>query len=242
MRWKESSAVAGDNPRWPPPYKVKKHRLAKSVKLRASALRGLEITTPYRFNIKHLPAILEEHKEWILQHLSKYSLPVQEILPTKIALSAMKAEWKIEYQWCDTSTILIERPQKELVIVGKSRDTSQCQRLLIKWAKRQAKRFLAEQLQILSDQLQLPFKKLTIRSQKTLWGSCTSAKDINLNYKLIFLPPELMRYVMIHELCHTKHLNHSIHFWRLVESFDQNWRLHRRVLRRADDYLPSWLI
>lgn len=227
---------------WPPSYTVKRHRLAKSVKLRASASHGLEITTPYRFNPKTLPSILEEHKDWIIKQLQNIPVVKNDALPTKINFSALQTEWLIEYQHCARKLALIERPQKELVLVGDIHNKAQCQRLLMKWVREQAKIYLSQRLQALSESTRLFFDKLTIRNQKTRWGSCTADQSINLNYKLIFLPPELVTYVIIHELCHTKHLNHSVRFWRLVETFDVNWRTHRRALRHADKFIPPWAL
>lgn len=226
---------------WPPAYKIKKHRLARSVKLRASATHGLVITTPYRFNLRQLPSILEEHRDWIIKQLQRLPLAKLDTLPDNIIFSACSEEWRVEYQLCDTKIELIERPQKELVLVGNIQDKVRCRHLLTKWVKQKAKTYLTEHLEKVSQRTLLPFEKTTVRSQTTLWGSCTSAKAISLNYKLIFLPPELTTHVMIHELCHTKHLNHSERFWRLVESFDENWRANRRALRKADAYIPDWI-
>lgn len=226
---------------WPPPYKIKKHRLARSVKLRASAMHGLEITTPYRFNERQLPSILEEHREWIIKQLQRLPAAKTDTLPNKISLPVLAEEWCVEYQLCDIRTTLFERPQKELVIVGNIQDKALCRRLLTRWVKLKAKKHLPMHLLSTSQRTGLPFEKTTIRSQKTLWGSCTSDKSISLNYKLIFLPTALVVHVMIHELCHTKHLNHSERFWLLVGSFDERWQEHRRALRKADTYIPDWI-
>ncbi len=62
-----------------------------------------------------------------------------------------------------------------------------------------------------------PFNKICIKNQKNSWGSCSYKKNLNLNYKIIFLPVELQNYIIVHEICHLKELNHSKKFWALVK-------------------------
>ena len=227
---------------WPPPYKVKKHRLARSVKLRTSFKHGLEITTPFRFNLKNIPLILEEHKEWILTQLAQIKPFSPDILPTDISFPATGESWHINYVAATAKFQLIERTHiKEIVLMGNLEDKVLCKQYLHRWIKKQSARYLLNELTRLSQQTQLSFSKLSVRDQQTRWGSCTSDKAISLNYKLIFLPPELAAYVILHELSHTQHLDHSTRFWALLAVFDPAYKLHRQRLRHADQYIPAWL-
>lgn len=226
---------------WPPPYKVKKHRLAKHVKLRATDDHGLEITIPTRFNLKEIPNILEEHKTWITKQLSQLRIKQVDTLPERIEFHAINETWRVYYVVCDSKFEMIVRPSQEIVLVGKIQDRQVCKDKLITWVKKISKQYLSSQLEKLSLLTGLDFDTVTIRDQTTLWGSCTSKKSISLNYKLIFLPQRLLQYVVIHELCHTKHLNHSDKFWNKVAEFDPEWRTHRRELRHANQYIPDWV-
>lgn len=225
---------------WPPPYKIKRHRRARYVKLRANQLTHLDITVPYRFNLKDIPEILEKNRVWIIKQLARLQQKITA-LPSSVELKACDQNWSVHYMACDMALEIIERPNQGLVLVGKIDDQAACKKLLMKWVRLKAKAYLSEQLHNISQKAQLPFQKLTIRQQKSLWGSCTSKHAISLNFKLIFLPRELMSHVLIHELCHTKHLNHSIRFWNLVAKYDENWQENRHALRRADEYLPGWI-
>src|SRR5205085_9394875 len=133
------------------------------------------------------------------------------------------------------------KPNQEIVFVGKMLDKTIYRKKIIHWIKNQARQYLTQLLKTLSQQTHLYFDSVTIRDQKTRWGSCSSDKTISLNYKLIFLPEHLVRHVLIHELCHTIYLNHSDKFWHTVATFDANWREHRRELRKADQYMPVWV-
>jgi predicted metal-dependent hydrolase len=75
------------------------------------------------------------------------------------------------------------------------------------------------------------FKRVAIRNQRRCWGSCTSLKNLNFSYKLIFLPPHLLDYIVVHELCHLAELNHGHGFWALVEEQLPDYKEHVRELK-----------
>jgi len=81
---------------------------------------------------------------------------------------------------------------------------------------------------------QFPFGKITIRNQKTRWGSCSKSGNLNFNYKIALLPRLYMDYVISHELCHLKEFNHSKNFWDLVEKTIPDYRKIRKTIRRLN--------
>lgn len=231
---------------WPPIYTLKAHPRARHVKLRATAEKGLEIITPLRFNPKQITSILEENKTWIIKqlHLIQDALQTREplCLPETISLQALNKTWKIFYlKTVNKQLKLMIRHPDEIHVMGDTTDLQRCFFLLTRWVKRQAESYLIQRLNDLSQLTCLNFTSISVRGQKTRWGSCTSLKAISLNYKLIFLPEALVTHVLIHELCHTVHLNHSTRFWRLVAKFDPHWKAHSRSLRHEKHAIPMWL-
>ena len=83
---------------------------------------------------------------------------------------------------------------------------------------------------------------MSIRGQRSRWGSCSATGDISLNYQLLFLPPHLLRHVLVHELCHTVELNHSPRFWRTVARFEPDLAALREEMRRSWSHVPGWLL
>lgn len=75
------------------------------------------------------------------------------------------------------------------------------------------------------------YNGITIRNQRTRWGSCSSLGNLNFNCLLVLVPPAVLDYVVIHELCHRREMNHSAKFWAEVEKFDPDYREHRKWLK-----------
>ncbi|MDE5589484.1 MAG: M48 family metallopeptidase [Acetatifactor sp.] len=75
------------------------------------------------------------------------------------------------------------------------------------------------------------YTSVTIRDQKTRWGSCSSRGTLSFNYRLIFAPPTVLDYVVVHELCHLTHMNHSKEFWNMVGSVMPDYKTHKKWLR-----------
>ena len=83
------------------------------------------------------------------------------------------------------------------------------------------------------------YTSITIRDQKSRWGSCSSRGTLSFNYRLIFAPPEILDYVVVHELCHLTHMNHSKDFWNKVASVMPDYKIHRKWLKEHGNELSA---
>lgn len=83
----------------------------------------------------------------------------------------------------------------------------------------------------INETYQFEYRRISIKNQKTRWGSCSKKGNLNFNYRIVFLPDRLARYLVVHELCHLKELNHSRKFWGLVGAFLPNYKLLRKELK-----------
>lgn len=232
---------------WPPNYTVKKNKRSRYVKVKASLRNGIEVVVPNRFNMKEIPVIIESHKEWLLKQLEKLRAQHEATnacpLPHEITLPAINETWRVNYIPSNLNKVsLLSRAQlKEIILLGNIHDRAACLKRLNYWLLQYAKNILPVKLYEMSLRCNLPFRNVTVRNQRSRWGSCSSNKDINLSFKLIFLPPELCNNILIHELCHTKILNHSKGFWDLAARFDAKWVEHNKALRKAERFIPVWV-
>ncbi len=163
-------------------------------------------------------------------------------LPKQIDLRAIAETWQVEYQTTQIPGVRVsEQPSFKLTLFGNTANQDTCKVALQRWITRKALIHLVPWLKSVSKELDLPFGQTLVRRQKTRWGSCSNSKTISINCKLLFLPSQLVRYVLIHELCHTVHLNHSSKFWKLVANYEPQYQQFDDSLRDARCYVPLWM-
>ena len=102
---------------------------------------------------------------------------------------------------------------------------------LVKWYRRQAQQYIMPRAAYWADEMGLTFNKIFIKDQDSRWGSCSSLKNLNFNWRIIMAPDGVIDYLLIHELAHLREMNHSPAFWQLVGRYDPDYQLHRQWLR-----------
>lgn len=96
--------------------------------------------------------------------------------------------------------------------------------------KHLSRKKIEEKIRYFNQFYKFSFNKITIKNQASCWGSCSADKNLNFNYRLALLPEELMEYVVVHELCHLKELNHGKNFWQLVHSTLSDYKARKKRL------------
>lgn len=189
-----------------------------------------------------LAALVLKRARWITQHQREFAqnapespLPRQYVsgeayryLGRQLRLKVI--EGTVERVTLDRHYLLAEVRDPE--------DQAHIGELITRWFHRQAKRIFAERLAQCLPRVEAvgitPPEHLTIRDMKTRWGSCTPKKRILLNVGLIHVAPHLIDYVIVHELCHLKELNHSAAYYALLDKVMPDWRDRREALNRAE--------
>ena len=223
------------------PYRVRESKRAKRVILKVSVASGLEVVVPSGYDQSRLPKILELKAEWIDKQLAWAKVVRKMPGPESIKMPAIGETWKTQLiagpgQRCKVA----ETEGFRLVVEGPVEDPYAVASALNQWLHKRARDVLVPWLHRLSGECSLPFGRVIIRGQRTRWGSCSSSKTISLNRNLLFLPERLVRYVLIHELSHTRELNHSKRFWDLVTALEPATVRLRDGVRKAEELAPAW--
>ena len=199
---------------------------------------GLVITIPTRFPRNKIPLLLTEHEHWINQQLVKHKHSLQVIdLPQKLTLSFLDKQYDLEYY---PEKIRVHEVGNLLKVPHDSHQKAV--KHLRHWIRGQAKKVLTPYLESVAKEFGFGFDRTIIRSQKSRWGSCSSSGTISLNDQLLFIPRDTVRYLMIHELCHTRYMNHSREYWQLVSDCCPDHAIHEKVLNRGHDHVPGWFL
>lgn len=218
----------------------------RRVGLRVTA-EELRISAPPAASERELRGIVEDHRAWAQAALARLEAarPRDAIhgdpLPRLLPLRAIAARWPVVYATasgnrlrvsCRDGTVTVQAPAE----AGET-DLGEALR---RWLMREARRHLAPRLTDLAARHGLDYGRLSIRAQRSRWGSCSGRGDISLNYRLLFLPPALVDYVLLHELAHTVERNHSARFWGLLEEMLPGARDRDRELDASRELIPAW--
>lgn len=228
-----------------PPHTVRESRRAKRVILRVTAKSGLEVVVPSGFDTTRIPAILSGRAEWVesvFRRMERKGITpgAPPSIPSEIFLEAIGECWRLDVvSRADAESRLTQKGPQRLLLVDGEADASR--KLVRKWLAARGRETLVPWLRELSAETGLTFERAQIRGQKTRWGSCSARGTISINFNILFLPEELARYVLIHELCHTRHMDHSERYWALVARFEPRWYELDRALGASGSRVPLWL-
>lgn len=124
---------------------------------------------------------------------------------------------------------------KKLILYMSQGSTSERQvvirNLIQTFYKEKAKQHLTERSKYFAEKLNVNFNRITIKNTKSRWGSCSTKKNLNYNWRIMMAPREVIDYLVVHEVCHLKQMNHSTKFWSLVENLDPDFKIHKKYLR-----------
>lgn len=228
-----------------PALSVRVSTRAKRMILQMIPPSTLEVVVPRGVGPRAVQAFVDEHSEWIRaaeRELTRHTLEPAPTWPERIELPALGRGWRVVYGRAGRGPVrLHERGEHLELRLGGAGDAERA-RLLRNWLLALGRRHLKPWLAAEAARVGEPYRRVQVRLQRTRWGSCSSGRNISLNAALLFVEPCLVRYLLVHELCHLRHLNHSNRYWRLVERFEPDYRRLDARLAEAWARIPFWAL
>lgn len=230
-----------------PAYTLRKSARARHVRLTVTPRDGLIVVVPHRMRGFDAGLVLREREQWIAEALAHFAdrhaalaAGPDAMLPDHVEFAATGERWPVEYRHTASGSVRAFVAQGMLVVSGSVDDAEACLAALRRWLVSAARDRLIPLIERESALCGLAFSGVTVRGQRSRWGGCSHAGAITLNRALLFLPPELARAIVLHELAHLRQPNHSAAFWRELEGLDPAWRDHREAIKSAWHLVPPW--
>jgi len=214
-------------------YSHRTHPRAKGIRLKIEPDGQVVVVTPSWLPKFLINQFVNQHQDWIAKHLARQrrSAP-RPVKSDEVAIFGHQYQVKAIHQ--PDQPIGAKLTGQSLMINSLSPQPSQHQldKALDLFLKGTAEKYLLPRAYQLGKLMNIEFKRLTLRQQKSRWGSCSSRGTLSFNWRLVHFAPAIIDYVIIHELAHRVHMNHSAAFWQLVKIYDAKYLLHRRILSR----------
>jgi predicted metal-dependent hydrolase len=206
------------------PYTVRRSARARRVRVNVRADTGVEVVLPVRAPERSAPAAISELRPWILRRLAEAQGVLEQVAQRGATVPYLGATLQLHPQ--AGRRRVHRRGEILLVPAGDPRPALEL------YYRRHARLEIAARLDRATALAGTPYRDLTIRAQRTRWGSCTATGRMSFNWRLLLAPESVLDYVVWHEVCHLQILDHSPRFWALLERYWPRYRADRDWLRR----------
>lgn len=215
---------------------VKKNK--KNISIKINQEGKVIIYAPYDVSYKYIEEVVKNKMDWILKKICIVKKRINNLELMGIS-QGRKILWigkllNIKKCMLDTKRCYIKIIGNDFVIYGNKtsfEDQESIKCIIYKFYREKAKLIFRHKVNIYSKKLNVYPESITIRCQKTMWGSCCSNGNINLNLKLLMAPMKVIEYIIIHELCHLTYMNHSMDYWRLVEHVMPDYKKYKEWIK-----------
>ena len=218
------------------PITVKRIAGARNLRVRVTDKGEVIVTAPKFLPQFQIDKFIAEHADWIAdkyeQARKKQSALTQE--RRTLLFRGKEYQFRLEISSSKNGVRIVDNI---IMVVAKNEDHTEVRKLLEKFYRKEAEKRFTDRVILLSDLVGKDVKTVTIRSQQTRWGSCSSRLTISLNWRLIMAPDFASDYVIYHELAHLTHMNHSNRFWQLVEQYIPEYKDAEKWLKKHHQLL-----
>lgn len=199
----------------------------KTLAISIDAFGRLIVRAPYSCNEARIFAFLQEKESWIRKQKAKTAgagveLPSESLDGFHFYLLGRKHTLRLT----DGQRVVYDEGTDTVYLPAENAEAR-----LVKWLKENAKRIFTQVTKQQAARMGVNFKSVTVTSARGRWGSCSYDNALHYSFRLIFAPKEVIEYVVVHELAHTKHKDHSKAFWEEVANYVPDWKVKRGWLK-----------
>jgi predicted metal-dependent hydrolase len=223
-------------------YQLKQSYRIRGIRLEIRHDTGLTVVVPRNYKHDQVHDILHKKADWILRHLPRRNAVQMPLFNKevdhgeKICYMGKIVELIVTSNGHKSGPVELKDLKLYINLNGRKGSVAA---VLEKWYRNQAELVFTQKADSYKDLMGLRYRRIVIRGQKTRWGSCSPSGTLSLNWKLLFAPEPVINYVIIHELAHLKHMDHSQRFWDFLARFCTDWEKHRKWLVTHEDELKT---
>ena len=219
------------------PYTLKVSARARRLRLVIRPGSGLEVVVPRGAPLTAHEPFLREKQRWILATLDRMAkaatVAAPELLVDGRALPFAGRELRLALRTVGPpGRYRVTLSGDVLTLTLPAGDQEMARTALSLWYRKQAHGIFEERLRLANQRYGLTYGRVSVKEQKSRWGSCSKLGNLNFNWRLLLAPLPVLDYVVVHELCHLKEMNHGPRFWKLVALGCPDYAVHRRWLRQ----------
>jgi predicted metal-dependent hydrolase len=216
-------------------YTVKRSRKRKrTISLQISDKSELVIAAPYFTPMSEINRFVQEKQNWIHKTIQRYK---EEAIKNK-AKEYITGEMFYYLGELFPLEVFFEKNERKGLVFWSNRfylntpdAAEKGMSYFVSWYKRKARQHIRQRVDFFSRDLNLRAKSVKVTSAEKRWGSCSAEDNLSFSFRLIMAPPDIIDYVIVHELMHIKEKNHSDAFWKLIEEFIPEYKIYRRWLK-----------
>jgi len=206
----------------------------KSMTIAIQPDGNLLVKAPFFLSDDEIVKWVKTKTGWIIRQRAKILEQQQGSSPKQYAAGEkflyLGQEYVLDVRLSEGRAGMVGLVEDKIVLFTRTAESAVIQKILNDWYDKQAKTVISKRVRYYAEQMGEIYGRIIIKSQKKRWGSCSSARNLNFNRRLIMAPPEVLDYVVVHELCHLRQMNHSKEFWKEVEVVLPNYKLHKKWL------------
>ncbi|HEV2435748.1 MAG TPA: SprT family zinc-dependent metalloprotease [Verrucomicrobiae bacterium] len=227
-------------------YRVRRSRTAQRMRIKVSTA-GVEVVTPAGAEADRADQFVRQNSRWVLTQLDfikrASNLRVKPARTGPESILFHGSATRVEFVQEDTNRrhALVAVVNRRIVVRVPSRHVVDVNKAVEAWLRRQAKAEIAQRLRIHAKEMRQQPGHVYIMGQRTKWGGCSRRRNLSFNWRLIMAPPEVLDYIVVHELAHLAEPYHSTKFWLIVRSYCPAYDRYRRWLRGSERRLMDGL-